>query len=254
MPSPFPGMNPYLEQVRSWHDFHERYIPKAAESITPQVRPAYIVTIDEHVYIHELAEDERRLTGRADAMVITERTDAPPRSAGSLLEAPVYGLLAPAVDLERHAFLEIQDRDTREVITVIELLSPSNKTSDREQYLEKRRRFLKSSVHLVEIDLLRGGRRLPLQQLPKCDYYAIVSRAEERPRVGVWPIRLRDRLPVIPIPLRSHEPDARLDLQEVLNQVYDAAAYEDYIYKGRPEPRLRKADGEWATQFVPTTP
>jgi hypothetical protein len=219
MPSPFPGMNPYLEQVRAWHDFHERFIPKAAEQITPQVRPAYIVRIDEHVYI-----------------------------------APVYGLLSPAVDMERHAFLEIQDRYTREVITVIELLSPSNKSSDREQYLAKRRQFLASPVHLVELDLLRGGPRLSLQNLPKCDYYAIVSRAEERPRVGVWPIRLRDRLPVIPIPLRSDEPAARLDLQEVVHLVYDAAAYEDYIYKGEPEPRLRPADAKWARQFLPSAP
>jgi hypothetical protein len=219
MPSPFPGMNPYLEQVRAWHDFHERFIPKAAEQITPQVRPAYIVRIDEHVYI-----------------------------------APVYGLLSPAVDMERHAFLEIQDRYTREVITVIELLSPSNKSSDHEQYLAKRRQFLASPVHLVELDLLRGGPRLSLQNLPKCDYYAIVSRAEERPRVGVWPIRLRDRLPVIPIPLRSDEPAARLDLQEVVHLVYDAAAYEDYIYKGEPEPRLRPADAKWARQFLPSAP
>jgi hypothetical protein len=131
------------------------------------------------------------------------------------------------------------------------LLSPSNKTSDREQYLAKRRQFLASQVHLVELDLVRGGPRLPLQNLPKCDYYAIVSRAEERPRVGLWPLRLRDRLPVIPIPLRSHEPEARLDLQEVLHLVYDAAAYEDYIYKGEPEPRLRPADAKWARQFVP---
>ena len=235
MPSPFPGMNPYLEQGRSWHDFHERYIPKAAESITPQVRPAYLVRIDEHVYIHELAEAKRRFVGRADATVTAKKgKDAPLPSTGAVLEAPAYALLSPAVDFERHAFLEFQDRETREVITVIELLSPSNKTSDREQYLEKRRQVLGSRVHLVEIDLLRGGGRLPLRNLPKCDYYTLVSRAEERPRVGVWPIRLRDRLPVIPIPLREHEKPAQLDLQEILHHVYDAAAYEDDIYQGEP--------------------
>jgi hypothetical protein len=247
-------MNPYLEQVQAWHDFHERFIPKAAEQITPQVRPAYIVKIDEHVYIHELAEDDRRFIGRPDGAVISAGTAAPLRTSGAVLEAPAYGLLSAAVDIERQAYLQIQDRHTREVITVIELLSPSNKSSDREQYLAKRRQFLASQVHLVEIDLLRGDRRLPLRNLPACDYYAIVSRAEERPRVGVWPVRLRDRLPIIPIPLRSHEPEARLDLQEVLHHVYDAAAYEDYIYKGEPEPRLRKSDAEWARQFLPSAP
>jgi Protein of unknown function (DUF4058) len=254
MPSPFPGMNPYLEQVRAWHDFHERFIPKAAEQITPQVRPAYLVRIDEHVYIHELAEDERRLLGRADGAVTSVRKGEQLRSSGAVLEAPAYGLLSQAVDIERQSFLEIQDRDTREVITVIELLSPSNKSSDRDQYLAKRRQFLASKVHLVELDLLHGSPRLPLQNLPKCDYFAIVSRAEERPRVGVWPLRLRDRLPVIPIPLRAHEPEARLDLQKVLHQIYDAAAYEDDIYEGEPEPRLRPTDAKWARQFIPVVP
>jgi hypothetical protein len=61
-------------------------------------------------------------------------------------------------------------------------------------------------------------------------------------------------LPVIPIPLRSDEPAARLDLQEVLHLVYDAAAYEDYIYEGEPEPRLRPADAKWARQFLPSAP
>jgi hypothetical protein len=156
------------------------------------------------------------------------------------------------VDIERQSFLEVRDRHSREVITVVELLSPSNKAtgSDREQYLAKRRQLVTSRVHLVEIDLLRGGPRLPLQNLPECDYYALISRAAERPRVGVWPVRLRDRLPEIPIPLRAGEAEAKLDLQAVLNRVYDAAAYEDYIYQSAPQPALRPDDAEWARQFV----
>ena len=160
--------------------------------------------------------------------------------------------LEPAVDIERHSYLEIRDRQRRQLVTVIELLSPSNKSSgpDRDQYLGKRERILASRTHLVELDLLRGGPRLPLEDLPACDYYAMVSRCNERPRVGLWPIGLRDRLPTIPIPLLPPDPDARLDLQAVLNHVYDAAGYEDYVYANPPEPALGEADAAWARQFA----
>src|SRR5205807_8592511 len=106
---------------------------------------------------------------------------------------------------ERLAFVEIRDRVDRRLITVIELLSPTHRYAgpDREQYLAKRGQLLASGTHFVEIDLLRGGPRLPLKDLPECEYYVRVSRAEERPQAGLWPLRLRKRLPVIPIPLRS---------------------------------------------------
>jgi hypothetical protein len=109
-------------------------------------------------------------------------------------------------------------------------------------------------VNLVEIDLLRGGRRLPVEGLPECDYYALVSRPAERPDVGLWPVRLRERLPVVPIPLRPSETAARLDVQETLHRVYDEAGYQDYIYSGELTPALAADDAEWARQFVPAPP
>src|SRR5262249_3967974 len=142
---------------------------------------------------------------------------------------------------------------SRELVTIIELLGPTNKRlgEDRATYLAKRRRWLSSPVHFVEIDLLRRGPKLPLDDLPDCDYYALVGRAEERPRLGVWPSRLRDPLPNIPIPLRAPDPDVHLDLQELLHRVYDAAAYGDYIYTGSPQPPLHPEDAAWARQLVP---
>jgi hypothetical protein len=157
---------------------------------------------------------------------------------------------------ERLAFVEIRDRFDRRLTTVIELLGPTNKYAgpDREQYLAKRGQLLASGTHFVEIDLLRGGPRLPLEDLPECDYYVLVSRAEERPQAGVWPLRLRERLPVIPIPLRAPHADAQLDLQALLHRLYDAAGYEDDIYTGEPQPRLTPEDAAWANQFLPSQP
>jgi hypothetical protein len=155
------------------------------------------------------------------------------------------------VDVERHAFLEIRDRGNRQLVTVLELLSPSNKRPgpDRDQYLAKRQRLLASSVHLIELDLLRGGPRLPIEHLPPCDYCVMVSRYEDRPQVGLWPLRLRDRLSTIPIPLFNQE-RATLDLQSALHQAYDAAGYEDYIYLHEPNPPLQGEDAEWAQQLI----
>jgi hypothetical protein len=253
MPSPFPGMNPYLEQDDAWHDFHEKVLPAIAERLVAQVRPNYIVKIDEHVYVHELPSESRRLLGRADLSVGRPTTAGDARGADvGLLEAPIQVQL-PAQDIERLAFLEIRDRRSRELITVVELLSPANKRPgpDREQYLAKRQGLLSSRAHLVEIDLLRGGRPMPLGDRPECAYSVLISRVEDRPQAGFWPIGLRDRLPTIPVPLRRPDGDARLDLQAVLEQVYDASGYEDYIYSGAPDPPLAPEDRAWADALVP---
>src|SRR5262249_51535375 len=152
MPSPFPGMNPYLEQEDAWQDFHQSFIPLIREVLMQQVQPAYFVKVEEHLYIHELPGDERHYLGRADVS-ITPAPLQPGAPGPAVLDAPAVGRISTAVDVERHAYLEIRDRRKRELITVLEMLSPSNKNSgpDREQYLAKRRKVLLSPVHLVEI-------------------------------------------------------------------------------------------------------
>lgn len=254
MPSPFPGMNPYLEQEDVWVDFHQSFIPLLRDMLTVQVRPAYLARVEEYLVIHELPEDEQRYLGRSDVSVTRSPTGDKAQTTGATLEAPAYGRWSPTVDMERHSYLEIRDRHDRHLVTVLELLSPSNKRlgPDREQYLAKRRQIYASNVHLVEIDLLRGGPRLPLDDMPACDYCVLVSRAEERPRVGIWPLRLREHLPVIPVPLRAPDADAQLDLQVALHRLYDAAGYEDYIYTGSPQPPLLPDDAAWARQFLPS--
>ncbi len=251
MPSPFPGMNPYLEQEDAWHSFHVHFIPACMEVLTPQLRPNYFVNVDEHVYIHELPGEQRHLIGRADLAV-----KAPPFPTAAtkteVLPAPAHGRIAVAVDVDRQSFLQILDRKSRRIVTVLDLLSPSNKLPgpDREKYLAKRQQFLSSPVHLVEIDLLWGGPRLPVQGLAPCDYYVMVSRSQDRPDVALWPLGLRDCLPPIPVPLNAPDPPATIDLQPLLNRLYDAAGYADYIYTGEPQPPLGAADAEWARQIL----
>jgi hypothetical protein len=247
-------MNPYLEQPAVWKDFHHRFLPLAAEALGAQLLPRYYVKIGENPYIREPGEESRHLVGYGDLAVTSAAPGNGAQAATAVLEAPAEGLL-PEVEVESQAYLEVRDRDTHEVITVVELLSPSNKQTgaDREQYLAKRNDLLRSAVHFVEIDLLRGGPRMPLRNLAPCAYCVVVSRAPRRPRAGVWPIQLRDPLPTIPVPVRLGEADATLDLQQLLHRLYDAAGYHLYIYAHEPTPRLGPEDAAWARQFVPAT-
>jgi len=87
---------------------------------------------------------------------------------------------------------------------------------------------------------------MPDANRPDCAYSVLVSRAADRPRCGFWPIGLKQRLPEIPIPLRQDDSDARVDLQEVLNRVYDVYGYEDFVYLGTPAPPLSPEDARWA--------
>jgi hypothetical protein len=244
-------MNPYLEQAIVWNDFHDAYMVAAREVLAAQVDPAYFVRIEHHLYIHE-----RPLPlARGDVSGVEGRGGRPPGGAGTaVLPATAEVVIpTPQVDHERVRYLEVRSRDDRRVVTVIELLSWTNKYSgpDRDDYIIRRTALMMRPVNYVEIDLLRGGPRMPIGRLPECDYYALVSRHERQPVADFWAVRLRDPLPTIPVPLRSPDPDAVLDLQAALHRVYDAARYESSIYDGQPEPALPADDAAWAGQFVP---
>ena len=251
MPSPFPGMVPYLEQEVLWHDFHEKIIPAAAAYLSAQVLPRYIVLIDEDVYLHDLSTESRRSVGRPDLAVAHGWNVSPPGKGAAVLEAPTYVVL-PELDIERESFLEVRDRQSRELVTVVEVLSPTNKRpgDHRGQYLNKRADLLLSSVHLVEIDLLRCGPPLPPTDRPGGPYSVLVSRAQTRPRADLWPFGLRDPLPTVPIPLKGADADARLDLRAILDRVYDESGYGYFLYDHEPDPALNDDDASWARSLI----
>ena len=175
MPSPFPGMNPYLEQPAVWQDFHQRYITYSSAKLSGQVRPQFYVKIEESVFIHEPAGDERRkLLGRPDvALFKNPRSNSGGVAVADESATEIADLIAriPDHDIEKHSYVEIRDRQSHDLVTMIEVLSPSNKHygPDREQYMSKRALLLHGHVSVVEIDLLRGGPRLPLTGVPPCD-------------------------------------------------------------------------------------
>jgi len=253
MPSPFPGMNPFLEQDDAWEDFHHDFISRARELLADQVGDRYFVKVETRLYLHELEADERSYRGRADLGVATS---SPRIAAGGTAvasrPAPME-LPVPAVDIEKYSWIEIRDNRDRRVVTAIELLSPTNKKPgpDRDDYLRKRTMCSEGPTHFVEIDLRRGGTRPSPPVIPPCDYYVLLNRIQRRPFVGIWPIMLADRLPAIPIPLHAPDADVTLDLQVALNRAYDAARYGNYIYKDTPEPPLTAEQAAWANQYLP---
>jgi hypothetical protein len=251
MPSPFPGMNPYLEQEDVWQDFHDAMIPAIRDALSPLVSPHFIVKIQEHLYIHEPEAKKRYRVGSGDVNLIRPIDALGSGGDTATLAAPAH-IVLPHVEMETQTFLEIRDRKDRELITVIEILSPTNKKPgpDREQYLAKRGNVLRSAAHFVEIDLLRGWPKMPGEEAPISDYSVMVSVVEERPRGDYWPIALKDPLPPIPIPLREPVSVAPLDLQSVLHYVFDRAYYKDYIYEGSPIPVLGKDDLAWAQTVI----
>ena len=153
----------------------------------------------------------------------------------------------------QETYLVIRDRETMKVVTVIEVLSPSNKRRNgdgRREYLTKRVEILSSPTHLVELDLLRGGMRLPVVgSLPPGDYYAIISRVKRRPRCEVYAWTLRDTLPSIPIPLKQGDDDAVVPLQEVFDTVYQRARYDLSVkYDATLDPPLNESELQLMTQ------
>lgn len=252
MPSPFPGMNPYLEQADVWQDFHDSMIPAIRDSLAAQVGTDYFVKIEQYLFIHEPPGERRFFLGVADVGLAHRNESKEATGATATLSSPVLARI-PSVEFVKHLYLELRDRKGRDLVTVIEMLSPANKKpgADREQYLAKRANLLHGKAHFVEIDLLRGWPRMPIEDATDGDYSIMVSRVEDRPQVNFWPVPLRSPLPTIPIPLRTPHAPVELSLQAILHDVYDRARYQNYIYQETPEPPLSPEDAPWAASLIP---
>ncbi len=197
----FPGMDPYIES-QVWEDFHVHFISAMLEPLATRLRPRYVVRAERRIYVEHTHDDSSRVI-RADVAVAQAREQGTsPQADRSPSGDPGPVLLTlPMPEEKRESYLTIRHRDTLAVVAIIELLSPTNKkagSDGRREYLSKREEILTSSTHLVELDLLRFGDRLPtVEPLPSGDYYAFVSRANRRPHVEVYPWTLRDPMATI---------------------------------------------------------
>jgi hypothetical protein len=258
MPSPFPGMDPYIEASHLWEDFHSKLIGEIERALSNLVPERYVVRTGERSYVALALDDEEQRSFLPDvAVASTGRPGRGGRKAKASARAPAVQsgpaplMMRPLIREEyRESFLEILQVDPeRKLVTGIEVLSPSNKrpnTRGWRLYYRKRLAYLSGRANFVEIDLLRRGRRMPMaSRWPDSPYYLLVCRKKQA-RCAVWPATFAAPLPPLPVPLAPPDPDISLDLQPLIAAVYARSRYERDIDYRRPlRPPLSPAEAAW---------
>ena len=256
MKSPFPGMDPYLESPTHWSDFHPTFIQALREALNQVLPRNYVARVDEEIVMLE-PEPYKPRKAEPDVAVIHDPFVGGSHGSTAVAAAvnsPITLENVESLDPHTEVHIEVTRLPEREVVTVVELLSPTNKSSEgRALYLEKRHKLLRRPVNLVEIDLIRAGRRLQLNRpLPPAHYYGLISRRDRRPKCEVYAWTIRDPLPVLPIPLLPPDPDVRVNLAMALPVAYERGCYERAVNYAEPPPppALSAADVKWVAEFA----
>lgn len=261
MPSPFPGMDPWLEDPAVFPDIHDRLVTYISDTLNTLLPSPYRANTATRVWV----EVSQRRIG-PDVKVLRPDGPARDRDGGGVAVADPVGV-APIVihvphDEMREPFVEIRLEDGQRLVTAIEVLSLTNKKPGehgRDLYLKKQQEMLDGQVNLVEIDLVRGGlhtsavpHELLRAQAGALDYHVCVRRYEQWEDYTVYPWRLEQRVPDIAIPLLPGDAPIVLGLQPLLDRVYDNGRYGGVLEyrKHQPQPPLTDAQREWAERIL----
>jgi hypothetical protein len=263
-------MDPYLEGDL-WQEFHERLAAAISAQLMRVLPRTYVALLAKRYVLERPDISVASIPGEHAARIIypdvhvaTAQGVAP--TLRPALAPPVEGtttlaLAEPAIELpsalpEQVPQLSVEVRDVaqRRLVTVIEILSPANKEGDgAQEYDARRTSLLETSTHLLEIDLLRRGSRIRLVGTPPAaPYYVFLSRMERRPLTAVWPVQLRQRLPVVPTPLLAPDSDVPLDLQAAVDDCFALVGYERLLNYGAPPPPppLPPDDEVWLRSMI----
>ncbi len=253
MRSPFPGMNPYLENPELWSEVHSRLIVAIADDLSDHLSERYRVAIQKRTYFS--GEGDSLLVGIPDISVVGKQPEPSQTSATATLTPLVEPITVtlPIAEEVQERYLEIREVATGAVITAIEILSPKNKRAGegRQAYQRKRNQVLASLTHLVEIDLLRSGQPLPILGATQSDYRIVVSRSDRRPSAQLYAFSVRQEVPNLPVPLKPGEEEPMVNLQAILDGVYERGRYHLAIDYTQPaQPPLNAEDTDWATELI----
>lgn len=256
MPSPFPGMDPYLEGSE-WMSFHAEFCVEIARQLRPQLRPKYIAQTIKR-FVTDTSDDlaitsENRNIYPDVGIAQTSRHPFAWQASSAAVLEPTFELATIMPEIIPQYSIEIRDVDQRRLVTLIEVLSPANKQGEGfEEYLAKRQHVLRSSAHLLEIDFLRKGGRVPMRQpLPPAPYFVFLSRVEKRPITEIWQIALDRKLPTVSVPLLPPDKDVALDLQSAFTNVYDSVGYDLLLeYRKPPSVALDGESRRWAEEML----
>lgn len=250
MPSPFPGMDPFLEDPPRWAGVHSGVIAQICAFLNERLPPGYAADIGERVWV---VRPERAIY--PDVALVEAPSGGRAGERAALVADPPWIISVEGAEM-REPFVEIRPiDDSGKLVTAIEVLSPSNKAEDsegRELYLRKQREVLASPTHLLEIDLLRHGShtvaapRTRLAGKERWDYVVCLHRGDVGARFAVWAFSLRERLPRVLVPLLERDPDLVLDLQEIFDRAYDAGPYRRRVdYTREPPLPVTYDDAAW---------
>jgi hypothetical protein len=254
--SPFPGMDPYLEPY--WGDVHSAVAGYIRDGLNPRLPPGLIARTE--VYVGLYVEDNRQAVFNPDVSITEADFDGDAVAAAgavAVVEPKLYRFPNPLRKQKRVLIYEVGSDGV--LVTAIEILSPTNKGSRDEQtvYRNKRQEFLRAGTSVVEIDLLRGGTSIlyapaeARERRDPADYYVCAVRGWRQGQAEVYPISLRERLPVIRVPLRRTDPDTTLDLQDLIDRAYFFGSYHHTMrYDRAPIPPLSPDDAAWADQLL----
>ena len=251
MSYPFPGMNPWLENPTLWKSVHQRLITMLADVLAPQVEPRYFVAVETHTYISTRPNLPIQ-TRYPDVSIL--KTGEPAVAVAERRTATVpYVIDLPLPEPYEEPYLEVRLVPDGEVVTVIEILSHTNKkaSDDRRSYLQKREALIDSEVHFVEIDLLRAYRAMPFTEHLNADYRIFIRRRELDRKAHLYAFTVQQPIPTFPLPLLPDDQEPLVDLGAILHDLYDRARYRLVIdYSKPPIPPLDEAGATWATESL----
>ena len=244
-------MNPYLENPEFWSAVHNRLIVAIADDLVDHLSEKYRVEIEKRTYFSK--DEESLLVGIPDVAVVTGKATEPTTSTATLaLPVSPEKVTVPISEEVNERYLEIREAATGTVVTVLEILSPKNKRTGpgRVSYERKRNQVLESTTNLVEIDLLRGGKPLPISS-QKGDYRILICRGDSRPQGALYAFSLLQPIPSVPIPLMPGEAEPMLDLKTLLDHIYAKGRYHLVIdYTHILEPALSQSDRAWVEELL----
>jgi len=259
MPTPFPGMDPYLERPGLWKQVHTGLIIDIQKYLARLLRPKYQVAVEQRTFVSLAGAN--KLVGEPDVLVVGlpakqpngHNATTPASATVALAEAPVaYVVDLPMPEEVTERWLEVRDVVTASPVTVIEILSPSNKLEERQRYEKKPLKILGSMTHLIEIDLLRSGKPMTMHgEIPTSHYRILISRSPDRPQAEVLLFTVRSAIPDVPIPLLPDDGEPALPLNRILHNLYDQAGYDLFInYAEPPLPPFAGEDARWVADLA----
>lgn len=245
-------MDPYLEAPELWSEVHSRLIVAIADNLSEQLSDDYRVAIEKRTYF-STTSDESLMIGIPDVSVMSQQT-WPIRDAIPMTAVMPRTVTVPMAEEVQERYLEIRDVSSGAVITSIELLSPKNKRTGegRRAYEKKRYQVLASLTNLVEIDLLRGGKPLPVEGIERQGCYSVlVSRSDLRPRAELYEFGLQQSIPPFALPLKPEDEPLVVDLQDLLEGIYRRAKYHLAIdYNRTIKPAVSTEEAAWIDMLL----